>query len=144
MMDFASAFTPPARVTSAPTSAAEIDLPPGAPLYPAGPLGTMPAPTPSPTPTRTALTFAAEQDLPPGANGTYYGGPLANPKPSPTPPKLSLNDLAQGGYNHAQAWTAGMAAPPKALEQKPFEPPAPPQVDPTDPMHKFTWSSTYA
>lgn len=97
-----------AAQTAAPDNV-ESDLPPGAPPYAAGPLAN-PRPSPSPAP-QSLETLAnggfnhaqlwmsgqssapvqqqpfaapAEPDLPPGADGTYYGGPLAQPKPTPS------------------------------------------------------------
>lgn len=94
--------------------------------------------------TTAAPMNAQELDVPPGA-APYVTGPLATmPQPSPTPQPQSLSSLAAGGFNHAEAWMAGQAAPPKQIEQKPFDfqPPSSPQTgEPV--MNDFTFSATY-
>lgn len=112
MIDFTKPFEPKSlgpTMTSAPTNAAEIDSPPGAP--------------------------------------DYANGPLANPRPKPTPqPPPSLSTLAAGGFNHAEAWMAGMQEPPAAIEQKPFESTQGYQraSGTDDAMNPFTFSASYS
>lgn len=103
-------------LTNSPANVEEVDLPPGTEgTYFGGPLANPPRPSPTVPPGQQSLSMlaaggnnhqeawmsgqssptslpqqapfsATESDLPPGAEGTYYGGPLANPpKPTPTP-----------------------------------------------------------
>lgn len=123
----AATTSAPANVSAMP----EQDLPPGAGgTYYGGPLANPAAPSPTPapqslttlanggqnhatawmsgqpTPTTVAqqkpFSAAQEQDLPPGAEGSYYGGPLANPpRPSPTPnPDLLKRFSFSSSFNY--------------------------------------------
>lgn len=121
-------------------------------------------------PGMTGLTAAPqnvdqEPDSPPGAPD-YVNGPLAMPRPTPRPPPTtSLTTLADGGFNHAQAWMSGSPAPQRAIEQQPFNaidpdvPPGapdyasgplanPPKPSPTpsmapDVLKRFSFSSAF-
>lgn len=95
--------------------------------------------------TTAAPMSAVEDDTPPGA-GDYAKGPLANmPQPTPAPPpQQSLSTIAAGGFNHAQSWQAGQAAPPAQFQQQPFKSSVPnvapiPRV-PAGPIDAFTWT----
>lgn len=110
------------------------------------------------------VSQVTEPDLPPGAEGSYYGGPLANPPPTPTPAPQSLQTLAAGGTNHQESWTNGQASPAAFPKQAPFSaiesdlPPGmegtyaggplanPPKPSPTpnqNLLKKFSWSSAF-
>lgn len=138
-INFGRQFVPPGMTgqTSAPANVDEIDLPPGAAPYPAGPLGSQPSPpSPSPTPNQTSLTTLA-------AGGTNHQQAWMSGQPSPESfPKqapfgaTSEPDLPPGAGG--TYYGGPLANPPKPA-------PTPPQSKfHPDVIRPFTWSSGFS